>query len=158
MLKLCDATRDPRFDRPERDLQHVRDFLVRMIFEIKQREGRLENRVDPTEAFMGPEFAKWYASGGRLGREPTDPNLKRILELFRGAAGQKDDERNKTAQEIWKILVDQQYSIGTVGQSPALMGVRLASRKLANIPSRACIAQHCRTPGTSRPETWFYRS
>ncbi len=74
--------------------------------------------VDPTEAFMGPEFAKWYASGGRLGREPTDPGLKKILEMFRSAAGQKDDERNKTAQEIWKILVDQQYSIGTVGQSP----------------------------------------
>ena len=113
--------------------------------------------VDPTEAFMGPEFAKWYASGGRLGRAPTDPGLKKIFELFGGAAGQKDDERNKTAQEIWKILVDQQYSIGTVGQSPALMGVRLASRKLGNIPSRACIAQHCRTPGSSRPETWFYQ-
>jgi peptide/nickel transport system substrate-binding protein len=114
--------------------------------------------VDPTEAFMGPEFAKWFSSNGRLGREPTDPNLKRIYELFRSASGQKDDERNKTAQEIWKILVDQQYSIGTVGQSPALMGVRLASRKLGNIPSRACIAQHCRTPGSSRPETFFYKS
>ena len=34
----------------------------------------------------------------------------------------------------------------------------LASRKLGNIPSRACIAQHCRTPGSSRPETWFYQS
>ena len=45
----------------------------------------------------------------RRAREPTDPNLKKIFELFRGAAGQKDDERNKTAQEIWKILVDQQY-------------------------------------------------
>ena len=43
-------------------------------------------------------------------------------------------------------------------KSPALMGVRLASRKLGNIPSRACIAQHCRTPGSSRPETWFYQS
>ena len=114
--------------------------------------------VDPTEAFMGPEFAKWFSSNGRLGREPTDPNWKRIYELFRSASGQKDDERNKTAQEIWKILVDQQYSIGTVGQSPALMGVRLVNRKLGNIPSRACIAQHCRTPGSSHPETFFYKS
>jgi len=38
------------------------------------------------------------------------------------------------------------------------MGVRLVSRKLGNIPSRVCIAQHCRTPGSSRPETWFYQS
>ena len=109
-----------------------------------------------------PSWGRNSPSGTRraaaLGREPTDPGLKKILELFRSAAGQKDDERNKTAQEIWKILVDQQYSIGTVGQSPALMGVRLASRKLGNIPSRACIAQHCRTPGSSRPETWFFSS
>ena len=37
------------------------------------------------------------------------------------------------------------------------MGVRLVSNKLGNIPSRACIAQHCRTPGSSHPETWFYQ-
>ena len=33
-------------------------------------------------------------------------------------------------------MADQQYGIGTVGQSPALMGVRIASNKLGNIPSR----------------------
>ena len=37
------------------------------------------------------------------------------------------------------------------------MGVRLASNKLGNIPSRVCIAQHCRTPGGSHPETWYYK-
>jgi peptide/nickel transport system substrate-binding protein len=114
--------------------------------------------VDPVEAYMGPEFAKWFSSGGRQGREPTDPNIKRIFELFSSAAGQQDEARNNTAKEIWKILADQVYSIGTVGQSPALMGVRLASRRLGNIPSRACIAQHCRTPGSSRPETFYYKS
>jgi peptide/nickel transport system substrate-binding protein len=114
--------------------------------------------VDPVEAYMGPEFAKWFASNGRLGREPTDPNIKRIFDLFNSAAGQQDEARNNTAKEIWKILADQVYSIGTVGQSPALMGVRLASRRLGNIPSRACIAQHCRTPGSSHPETFYYKS
>lgn len=114
--------------------------------------------VDPTEAFMGPEFAVWYASGGAQGRRPDDPNLLRIFELFRSAGGQREQERFRTAQEIWKILVDQQYGIGTVGQSPALMGVRLVSNRLENTPSRACIAQHCRTPGGSTPATWFFRS
>ena len=78
--------------------------------------------VDPTEAYMGPLFAQWYASNGAQGKEPTDPNLQKIFELFRGAAGQQKAERIKTAQEIWKILVDQQYGIGTVGQSPGLHG------------------------------------
>ena len=113
--------------------------------------------VDPTEAYMGPEFAVWYASGGAQGRKPDDPNLLKIFDLFRSASGQREQERYRTAQEIWKILVDQQYGIGTVGQSPALMGVRLVSNKVENTPSRACIAQHCRTPGGSHPETWFFK-
>jgi peptide/nickel transport system substrate-binding protein len=113
--------------------------------------------VDPTEAYMGPEFAQWYASNGKQGRKPDDPNLLKIFDLFRSAAGQQEVERFKTAQEIWQILVDQQYGIGTVGQSAALMGVRLVSNKLGNIASRVCIAQHCRVPGGSHPETWYYK-
>jgi peptide/nickel transport system substrate-binding protein len=113
--------------------------------------------VDPTEAFMGPEYAKWYASNGELGRKPEDPEMLKIFDLFRSAAGQKSEQRIETAKEIWKILIDQQYGIGTVGQSPALMGVRLVSNKLGNIPARNCIAQHCRTPGGAHPETWYYK-
>jgi peptide/nickel transport system substrate-binding protein len=114
--------------------------------------------VDPTEAHLGVEIAKWYASNGTQGIEPADPELKRALELFRSAAGQQEQERNRTAQEIWKILVEQQYSIGTVGLSPAQFGVRIVSRRLGNIPGRACIAQHCRTPGTSHPEVWYFKA
>jgi len=114
--------------------------------------------VDPTEAHLGIEIAKWYASNGAQGSAPSDPELRRALELYRSAAGQEEEERNKTAQEIWKIIVEQQYSIGTVGISPAQFGVRVVSRKLGNIPSRTCIAQHCRTPGVSRPETWYFKA
>lgn len=114
--------------------------------------------VDPTEAFMGPEYAKWYASNGAQGTKPDDPHLLRIFELFRSAAGQKAAERIETAKEIWRILIDQQYGIGTVGQSAALMGVRLVKNNLGNVPARNCIAQHCRTPGGAHPETWFYKN
>jgi peptide/nickel transport system substrate-binding protein len=113
--------------------------------------------VDPTEAFMGPLYANWYATNGSQGVKPDDPEMLKIFELFGSASGQQAEERYKTAQEIWKILVDQQYGIGTVGQSPALMGVRIVSNKLGNIPSRVCIAQHCRTPGGSHPETWYFK-
>jgi peptide/nickel transport system substrate-binding protein len=114
--------------------------------------------VDTTEAYMGPEFATWFVSNGAQGRETADPEMKKIFDLYRSAAGKKDEaDRIKIAQEIWKILVDQQYGIGTVGQSPAQFGVRLVSNKLGNIPSRVCIAQHCRTPASSHPETWFFK-
>jgi len=112
--------------------------------------------VDPTEAFMGPEFAQWFASGGEEGRAPEDENLLEIYDLFESLAGQGEEERNATVQRMWEILVDQQYGIGTVGQTPALMGVRVVNNDLANVPERTCIAQHCRTPGGQHPEQFYY--
>lgn len=114
--------------------------------------------VDPVEAMLGHPIADWYASGGAKGKEPKDAELKKALELFRTAAGKKTQERYKIAQEIWKIMVDNQFSIGTVGQSPAAMGVRIVSKKLGNIPSRQVNAQHARTPNSSHPATFYYKA
>jgi len=114
--------------------------------------------VDATEAFMGPDYAQYYVTGGKQGTKPDDPALLKIWELFSEAASLPTEGRNKNAQEIWKILIDQQIGIGTVGQSPGGMGVRLVSNRLGNIASRVCLAQHCRTPGNSHPETWYYKS
>jgi peptide/nickel transport system substrate-binding protein len=113
--------------------------------------------VDPVEAFLGKPIADWYASKGTQGKAPKDPQLLKALELFRSANGKKTQERYKIAQEIWKTLVDQAYAIGTVGQSPAVMGVRVRSRKLGNMASRQINAQHCRTPGTSQPSTYYFK-
>jgi peptide/nickel transport system substrate-binding protein len=114
--------------------------------------------VDPVESFLGHPIADWYASNGRQGKKPEDTELLKALELFRTAGGKKAPDRAKIAQEIFKIMVDGQYSIGTVGQSPATMGVRIASRKLGNLPARQINAQHCRTPGTSQPSTFYYKA
>jgi peptide/nickel transport system substrate-binding protein len=114
--------------------------------------------VEPVEALLGYPIARWYASNGQQGKEPKDPQLKKAMELFRSAAGKKPQERYKMAQEIWKIIVDEQISIGTVGQSPAVMGVRVVSRRLGNIPAREVNAQHARTPCSSHPTTFFFKS
>ena len=114
--------------------------------------------VEPVEALLGYPIARWYASNGQQGKEPKDPQLKKAMELFRSAAGKKPQERYKMAQEIWKIIVDEQISIGTVGQSPAVMGVRIVSRRLGNIPAREVNAQHARTPCSSHPTTFFFKS
>jgi peptide/nickel transport system substrate-binding protein len=114
--------------------------------------------VHPVQAMLGYPIARWYASNGQQGKEPKDPQLKKALELFRSAAGKKPQERYKIAQEIWKIIVDEQISIGTVGQSPAVMGVRVVSRRLGNIPARQVNAQHARTPCSSHPTTFFFKS
>jgi peptide/nickel transport system substrate-binding protein len=113
--------------------------------------------VIPGAAF-GPAYAAWYSSSGKQGTKPDDPKILKIFDLYSEAAGLKANGRNHNAQEIWKILVDQQYGIGTVGQSPAGLGVRLVSNRLSNIAGRVCNAQHCRTPGNSHPETWFFKT
>ena len=44
--------------------------------------------------------------------------------------------------------------IGAAGH----LGVRLVSNRLGNIAARVCNAQHCRTPGNSHPETWYFKA
>ncbi|HEX9016381.1 MAG TPA: ABC transporter substrate-binding protein [Chloroflexota bacterium] len=111
--------------------------------------------VEPTEAYLGPAWAKWFASGGTAGKKPDDPEMLKAYDLFRSAAGQKADQRIKTAQEIWKILVDQQYAVGLWGSSAT---VRITNDKLGNVPGRQCADQNCRTPGSSMPATFFFKS
>jgi hypothetical protein len=38
------------------------------------------------------------------------------------------------------------------------MGVRVVSTRMGNIPARQINAQHCRTPGSSQPSTFFFKS
>jgi peptide/nickel transport system substrate-binding protein len=114
--------------------------------------------VDPAESHMGNCFAKWYASNGEQGRKPDDPEMLRAFDLFREAFGLDEAGQIANAKEIWKIIVEQEWSIGTVGQSPAFMGVRVAKNNMGNIPERQVNAQHARTPCSSRPITFYFKS
>lgn len=113
--------------------------------------------VDAAEAHMGMAFAKWYASNGAAGKKPDDPEMLKAFDLFRSAYGMNDEDRTKAAKEVWKIIAEQQWSIGTVGQSPAFMGVRVVKNNMGNIPERQVNAQHVRTPHSSWPETFYFK-
>jgi peptide/nickel transport system substrate-binding protein len=113
--------------------------------------------VDAAESHMGMAFAKWYATNGAAGKKPDDPEMLKAMDLFRAANGQSDEDRIKAAKEIWKIIVEQEWSIGTVGQSPAFMGVRIVKNNMGNIPERQVNAQHVRTPHSSWPETFYFK-
>jgi len=114
--------------------------------------------VDAAESHMGMAFAKWFSSNGEQGKKPDDPEMLRAMDLFRAAPGKNEAEQIKMAQEIWKIIVEQQWSIGTVGQSPAFMGLRVVKNNMGNIPARQVNAQHARTPCSSNPSTFFFKS
>jgi len=113
--------------------------------------------IYPQSSFGGAAYAQWYASNGAIGIKPTDPELLKGFDLLRTAASQPEERRTQIAQEIWKLLVDQVWSIGMVGQSPAYMGTRVVNEGLENVPTRTCISQHCRTPFSGHPEQWYYR-
>jgi len=113
--------------------------------------------VDAAESHMGMAYAKWYSSNGTAGKKPDDPEMIRAFDLFRNAFGMKEEERVKSAKEIWKIIVEQTWSIGTVGQSPAFMGVRIVKNNMGNVPERQINAQHARTPHTSMPITFYFK-
>jgi len=113
--------------------------------------------VDPQSSQGGVGHAKWFASNGATGLKPESPEMLRAYGMLREAATLPENERNKKAQEIWKLAVDQVWSIGLVGQSPNYMGTRVVSLKLENVPERVCISQHCRTPWSGRPDQWYFR-
>jgi len=83
--------------------------------------------------------------------------MLRAMEMFRSTFGMNDEDRVKTAKEIWRIVVENTWSIGTVGQSPAVMGVRIVKNNMGNIPDRTVNAQHVRTPYSSMPITFFFK-
>ena len=113
--------------------------------------------IDPTSAYGGVAIARWFSSAGATGTAPEDPAMLKAFDLLRSAAGKPQAERTKMAQEIWKLAVDQVWTIGLVGQSPTFMGTRVVNLKLENVPSRVCISQHCRTPWSGHPEQWYYK-
>lgn len=113
--------------------------------------------VDAAEAHMGQPFARWYASGGKAGEKPDDPEMLRAMDLFREAFGATEEKRVANAKEIWRIASEQLWSIGTVGQSPAVMGVRIVKNNMGNVPERQVNAQHARTPHSSMPISFYFK-
>ncbi len=114
--------------------------------------------VDPVECHMGMAFAKWYASGGEQGTKPDDPEMLRAFEIMKQAPTMKEADQIEAGKQLWRIICEQQWSIGTVGQSPAFMGVRVVKNNMGNVPERQVNAQHARTPGSSLPPTFFFKS
>jgi len=111
-----------------------------------------------TQIMMGPDIGRWFASNGQQGMKPEDPQLQKALDLFKGAPGLEEAERTKTIQEIWKIATEESWSVGTVGLSPAVMGVRIVKNNLGNIPARDFNGQHGRTPCAALPVVWYFKS
>jgi peptide/nickel transport system substrate-binding protein len=105
---------------------------------------------------IGVPWAQWFLSNGTQGREPS-PRMRELMGLWRKAMGVPLEERIDIGKQMWRIAVEEQWAIGTVGLSPAAQGVRVVSVKMGNIPQRQYNSPDGMTPATSRPETFFFR-
>jgi peptide/nickel transport system substrate-binding protein len=104
---------------------------------------------------VGPGFGIWYSTGGKQGIEPPD-NVKNVLDLFTQGLAATPEERVTIGKEIWSTITDEVWTMGTVGQSGAFMGVRIAKNNMGNIPTRQFNVQAGQTPAISRPATFYF--
>ena len=119
---------------------------------------------DPGNAFPsdarsygGPLYGQWFASGGAQGKEPP-PRMKEMMDLYRKSYGMPDNERIQAAKQVWKILAEELWTIGTVGLSPATTGVRIVKNTMGNIPDRLFNSASHKSPGSSLPPTYYFKS
>jgi len=105
----------------------------------------------------GALYAQWFQTNGTAGKEPP-PKVKEVMEKFKKAFGVDEAEQIKLGKEIWATAVDEVFSIGVVGLAAAVSGVRMYKNNMGNVPARQFNSPDGKTPGTSRPVTFFYKS
>ncbi len=107
-------------------------------------------------ATQGPLYVKWFHSAGAQGKEP-EPKMKELMEKWKKAFGVPEKERIALGKEIWKIAAEEVYIIGVVGLGPAANGVRIVKTNIGNIPARQYNSPDGKTPGISRPVTFYFK-
>jgi ABC-type transport system substrate-binding protein len=108
-------------------------------------------------ATSGPHYVKWFHSSGEQGKEP-EPKMKELMEKWKKAFGVPEKERIQLGKDIWRIAAEEVFIIGVVGQGPAAMGVRVVKNNMGNIPSRMYNSPDGKTPGISRPATFYWKN
>ncbi len=107
-------------------------------------------------SMQGPLWYQWGNTNGKEGVEPP-AEIKRIWQLIDQAITVGPDEQAKLAQELFKIWVDNQFEIGTVGLTATDQGVVVVNATMRNVPANLTKDWPLRTPGNGRPEVWFYK-
>ena len=115
----------------------------------------------PSRQTPGRTVARSTATGSRRTASRARSRrrrMKEMMDLYRKAYGVPDDERIKLTKQVWKILAEELWTIGTVGLSPATTGVRIVKNTMGNIPDRLFNSASHKSPGSSLPPTYFFKS
>jgi peptide/nickel transport system substrate-binding protein len=106
---------------------------------------------------MAPLYGTWYASAGAKGKTPP-PRMRELMDKYRKSFGVKDQERTRMAKDVWKIALDELWTIPIVSNSPASQGVRVIKTNMGNIPERLWNSAVSDNPHIAHTETWFFKS
>src|SRR3989449_1578490 len=83
--------------------------------------------------------------------------MRELMDKWKRAFGVPEKERIQLGKEVWKIAAEEVYIIGVIGMGPASMGVRVVKTTMGNIPSRQYNSPDGKTPGISRPITFYWK-
>lgn len=105
---------------------------------------------------FGPLHAQWYVSGGESGVEPPE-DIKMLLSLHDQGKSAEPAQQIEIAHEIFEMICENLWFIGTIGQSPLSMGTVVVNNDVRNVPEKPGNVWTIRTPGNSKPEQFFFK-
>ena len=115
-----------------------------------------------TEWFsIGAAYRNWYTgaqdayAAGNPVAEPTDPNILRLATLTDEAKLLRYGDRADNYIETQRIMIDNMYSIGFVGGTPAFNGVVVLKDYFKNVPDIAPNQSSLQNPGIARTVQFY---
>jgi hypothetical protein len=84
--------------------------------------------------------------------------MKELMEKWKKAFGVPEKERIQLGKDVWRIAAEEVYIIGVVGLGPAANGVRIVKNTMGNVPARQYNSPDGKTPGISRPVTFYWKN
>ncbi|MBV9547363.1 MAG: hypothetical protein JOY61_23580 [Chloroflexi bacterium] len=85
-------------------------------------------------------------------------DLAKQLDDFDKAKGVSSEERVPLGQDINKLMADNVWVIGTVGLSPAILGIVIKKNNVGNVPDSVVGSTPGQTPGNARPEQFYFKA
>jgi peptide/nickel transport system substrate-binding protein len=151
-------------EEEERGLMTRRLYANELQIRVWQNDGSDTPFLYPAHAMaydhgsaIGPAFGDWYQSGGKLGKKPEGDILKQI-EDFEKAKGVPSEQRVALGQDINKLMAENVWIIGTVGVSPAVLGIVIKKNNFGNVPDSVVGSTPGQTPGNARPEQFYFKA
>ena len=105
----------------------------------------------------GPLLGRWFQTSGKEGKEPS-AKMKELMEKWRKAFGVPEAERVQLGKDVWKIAAEEVFIISIIGLGAASQGVRITKNTLGNTPARMYNSPDGKTPGISRPVTFYFKA